>query len=45
MIGNGEMIEAYATGYPIRASTYGQASSPPATRSWSVSPGWCRFSS
>jgi peptidoglycan DL-endopeptidase CwlO len=28
VIGDGEMIEAYATGYPIRVSTYGQASSP-----------------
>jgi len=29
VIGGGEMIEAYATGYPIRVSTYRQASSPP----------------
>jgi peptidoglycan DL-endopeptidase CwlO len=29
VIGNGEMIEAYATGYPVRISTYGQPSSPP----------------
>jgi cell wall-associated NlpC family hydrolase len=29
VIGNGTMIEAYATGYPIRISTYGQPSSPP----------------
>ena len=29
MIGNGEMIEAYATGYPVRIATYGQPSSPP----------------
>jgi peptidoglycan DL-endopeptidase CwlO len=28
-IGSGEMIEAYATGFPIRVSTYGQPSSPP----------------
>ncbi len=27
--GNGKMIEAYATGYPIRISTYGMPSSPP----------------
>ncbi len=27
VIGNGEMIEAYATGFPIRVSTYGKASS------------------
>ena len=27
--GHGEMIEAYATGYPIRISTYGMPSSPP----------------
>jgi len=24
VIGNGEMIEAHATGYPIRVSTYGR---------------------
>ena len=29
VIGNGTMIEAYATGYPIRIATYGQPSSPP----------------
>ena len=29
VIGNGEMIEAYATGYPVRIATYGQPSSPP----------------
>jgi peptidoglycan DL-endopeptidase CwlO len=29
VIGNGQMIEAYATGFPIRISTYGQASSAP----------------
>ena len=29
MIGNGKMIEAYATGYPVRIATYGQPSSPP----------------
>jgi len=29
VIGNGKMIEAYATGYPIRIATYGQPSSPP----------------
>jgi hypothetical protein len=29
VIGDGEMIEAYATGYPIRISTYGLPSSPP----------------
>jgi cell wall-associated NlpC family hydrolase len=29
VIGNGEMIEAYATGFPIRISVYGTASSPP----------------
>jgi cell wall-associated NlpC family hydrolase len=29
VIGNGEMIEAYATGYPVRVATYGTASSPP----------------
>jgi cell wall-associated NlpC family hydrolase len=29
VIGNGEMIEAYAAGFPIRVSAYGQASSPP----------------
>jgi cell wall-associated NlpC family hydrolase len=27
VIGNGEMIEAYATGFPIRVSTYGKPSS------------------
>jgi cell wall-associated NlpC family hydrolase len=29
VIREGRMIEAYATGYPIRISTYGTASSPP----------------
>jgi cell wall-associated NlpC family hydrolase len=29
VIGNGTMIEAYATGYLIRIATYGQPSSPP----------------
>ena len=29
VIGNGEMIEAYATGYPVRVATYGRLSSPP----------------
>lgn len=29
VIGNGEMIEAYTTGYPVRISTYGKPSSPP----------------
>jgi peptidoglycan DL-endopeptidase CwlO len=29
VIGTGTMIEAYATGYPIRIATYGQPSSPP----------------
>ena len=29
VIGNGKMIEAYATGYPIRISTYGMPSLPP----------------
>jgi cell wall-associated NlpC family hydrolase len=29
VIGNGEMIEAYATGYPVRVATYGRPSSPP----------------
>jgi cell wall-associated NlpC family hydrolase len=29
VISDGQMIEAYATGYPIRISTYGTASSPP----------------
>ncbi len=29
VIGNGQMIEAYATGFPIRISAYGAASSPP----------------
>ena len=28
VIGNGKMIEAYATGFPIRVSAYGQPSSP-----------------
>jgi peptidoglycan DL-endopeptidase CwlO len=28
VIGNGKMIEAYATGYPVRISTYGMPSSP-----------------
>lgn len=32
VIGGGEMIEAYATGFPIRMSTYGQAASPPGDR-------------
>ena len=29
VIGDGKMIEAYATGYPVRIATYGQPSSPP----------------
>jgi cell wall-associated NlpC family hydrolase len=29
VIGNGRMVEAYATGFPIRISTYGQPSSAP----------------
>ncbi len=29
VIGNGKMIEAYATGFPIRVSTYGTSSSAP----------------
>jgi peptidoglycan DL-endopeptidase CwlO len=29
VIGNGKMIEAYATGYPIRITAYGMPSSPP----------------
>jgi peptidoglycan DL-endopeptidase CwlO len=29
VIGNGEMVEAYATGFPIRISTYGKSSSAP----------------
>jgi peptidoglycan DL-endopeptidase CwlO len=29
VIGHGQMIEAYATGFPIRISTYGTPSSPP----------------
>jgi cell wall-associated NlpC family hydrolase len=29
VVGDGQMIEAYATGYPIRVATYGQPSSPP----------------
>ena len=29
VIGNGEMIEAYASGFPVRVSAYGTASSPP----------------
>jgi cell wall-associated NlpC family hydrolase len=29
VIGNGQMIEAYATGFAIRVSTYGQPSSAP----------------
>ena len=28
VIGNGKMIEAYATGFPVRVSAYGQPSSP-----------------
>ncbi len=28
VIGNGEMIEAYATGFPIRVSVYGKSTSP-----------------
>jgi peptidoglycan DL-endopeptidase CwlO len=46
VIGNGEMIEAYATGFPIRVATYGQQSSPPGDQ---VVVGftrpWYRFSS
>jgi hypothetical protein len=29
VVGRGEMIEAYATGFAIRVASYGQASSPP----------------
>src|SRR3984885_3092951 len=29
VIGNGEMVEAYATGFPVRISTYGKPSSAP----------------
>jgi cell wall-associated NlpC family hydrolase len=29
VIGGGEMIEAYASGFPVRVSAYGQLSSPP----------------
>jgi cell wall-associated NlpC family hydrolase len=29
VIGNGEMLEAYATGFPVRVSTYGKTSSAP----------------
>ena len=29
VIGHGQMIEAYATGFPIRIATYGTPSSPP----------------
>jgi cell wall-associated NlpC family hydrolase len=29
VIGQGKMIEAYATGFPVRVATYGQPSSPP----------------
>jgi cell wall-associated NlpC family hydrolase len=29
VVGDGEMIEAYATGYPIRVATYGRPSAPP----------------
>jgi cell wall-associated NlpC family hydrolase len=47
VIGGDEMIEAYATGYPIRVSTFGQASSPlgdqvvvgfsrPASKGWRI---------
>jgi peptidoglycan DL-endopeptidase CwlO len=43
VIGNGKMIEAYATGFPIRISTYGAPSSPPGdgdpigfTRPWAT---------
>ena len=28
VVGNGKMVEAYATGFPIRVSTYGKPSSP-----------------
>jgi cell wall-associated NlpC family hydrolase len=43
VIGNGEMIEAYANGFPIRVSTYGMPSSAPGdqtvvgfTRPWAT---------
>ena len=32
VISDGEMIEAHATGYPIRISAYGLPSSPPGDR-------------
>jgi cell wall-associated NlpC family hydrolase len=44
VIGKGKMIEAYATGFPVRISTFGTANSPPGlakivgfTRPWSKS--------
>ena len=44
VIGKGKMIEAYATGFPVRISTFGTANSPPGlarivgfTRPWSGS--------
>jgi hypothetical protein len=46
VIGNGEMIEAYASGFPIRVSTYGMPSSAPGdqtvvgfTRPWAKASG------
>jgi peptidoglycan DL-endopeptidase CwlO len=46
VIGKGQMIEAYATGFPVRISTYGQLSSPPGletvvgfTRPWADTTG------
>jgi cell wall-associated NlpC family hydrolase len=39
LIGDGEMIEAYATGYPIRVSTFGR---PPSRRGDQVVVGFTR---
>ena len=38
VIGKGMMIEAYATGFPIRISAYGTSAQRPATAPWSASP-------
>ena len=39
VIGGGKMIEAYATGFPIRISTYGGSSSAAGCHRWWGSPG------
>jgi len=39
VIGNGKMIEAYATGYPIRVSSYTNSGAVGFTQPWAGAPG------